>query len=419
MSRPLVAAWWLSLLRRGVCIGLCAVACVVALSLHTERAAAAATYTVGSISDVGTAGTQAQCLDPNNTACRLRDAIGFAISGSDTIVFNSSGRGTITVGSTLTLAVSVTITGPTSGTGVTVQAAATPNSATYRVFVVNGGVTASIANLTIANGSTSNVGGGIDNNGTLTVTNSTLSGNSAVGIGIGGGIFNDGGTLTVTNSTLSGNSANNGDGGGIGILNGSTVNLTNTIVAGNTARTSPDIVGPVATTGHNLIGDRSGASGFGASDKTGIAQNPLNPLLGTLGAYGSTNGTQTFPLLPGSPAIDAIPAANHCGTGDSTVDIDQRGVARPQPAGGLCDIGAFESQGFTLAKTSGDTQSTPVTTTFTNPLVVTVAPSTAGAADSEPVNGGVVTFTGPGSGADIAPTRRPRRSARRRVDRRA
>ena len=48
-------------------------------------------------------------------------------------------------------------------------------------------MTASISNLTIANGNAPGDGGGIGNGGTLTVTNSTLSGNSAGGDG-GGGI---------------------------------------------------------------------------------------------------------------------------------------------------------------------------------------------------------------------------------------
>ena len=53
-----------------------------------------------------------------------------------------------------------------------------------------------------ASGSTPH-GGGIINSGTLTLTNSTVSGNTA-GLSDGGGIFNSG-TLTLTNSTVSGN----------------------------------------------------------------------------------------------------------------------------------------------------------------------------------------------------------------------
>ncbi len=41
-------------------------------------------------------------------------------------------------------------------------------------------------------------------NGTATLTNTTVSGNSAVS---GGGLNNDGGTATLNNCTVSGNSA--------------------------------------------------------------------------------------------------------------------------------------------------------------------------------------------------------------------
>ena len=46
--------------------------------------------------------------------------------------------------------------------------------------------------------------GGIINVGTLTLTNSTVTGNTAVG---GGGMANAGGTATLTHSTVSGNTA--------------------------------------------------------------------------------------------------------------------------------------------------------------------------------------------------------------------
>jgi len=250
------------------------------------------------------------------------------------------------------------------------------------IYNYNGTLT--VTNSTLSSNSASGNGGGISNgaatisiynhNGTMTVTNSTLSGNSAGGSG--GGIDNFG-MLTVTNSTLSSNSAMT-DGGGIFNNSGSTLNLTNTIVASNTNPSSPDISGTITTNDHNLIGG--------------------TPLLAALGNYGGP--TQTVALLPGSPAIDAGDDTACASTGPAGVNNkDQRGVTRP--VGAHCDIGAFESQGFTLTKTSGDGQSTTATTAFTNPLVVTVAPSAAGAADNEPVTGGVVTFTGPTTGAGI------------------
>jgi hypothetical protein len=116
-----------------------------------------------------------------------------------------------------------------------------------------------------------------------------------------------------------------------------------------------------------------------------------DPFLSSLGDYGGS--TQTFALLPGSPAIDA---AGDC-TPYLNPDEDQRGVARPQ--GSACDIGAFESQGFTLTKAGGDNQTTLVQTSFPNPLVISVT-STAG----EPVNGGQVILTAPASGASLTTT---------------
>jgi len=294
-----------------------------------------------------------------------------------------------------------------------------------QVFDVNGGVTATIAGLTIADGvaaaggGISNYGtltvadtilsgnstgfgtggGGIYNAGTLTVTNSTLSDNSAELDG--GGIFNEG-TLTVTNSTLSGNSAISGGGisdygtltvtdsalsgnsaeigGGIDTRLGFTT-LANTIIATNTAPTAPDVAGTVTSLGYNLIGNSSGGSGFVAADLLNV-----NPLLGPLQSNGGP--TPTMALLPGSPAI----AAGSVALIPPNITTDQRGSARIKS--GTVDIGAFESRGFTAQVTSGDNQRTAINTAFAAPLVVTVI-----SPYGEPVAGGAVTFTAPASGA--------------------
>jgi hypothetical protein len=60
-----------------------------------------------------------------------------------------------------------------------------------------------------------------------------------------------------------------------------------------------------------------------------------------------------------------------------------------------CDLGAFESQGFILTKTSGDNQSTVINTIFSNPLCVSVIAKGTG----ELVNGGKITFTSPANGS--------------------
>ena len=121
----------------------------------------------------------------------------------------------------------------------------------------------------------------------------------------------------------------------------------------------------------------------------GSAASPIDPLLAPLGDYGGP--TQTMALLPGSPAIHAG-SANIPGVTIPTTD--QRGESR---TGGV-DIGAFESQGFTLTPVAGSTPQTAfINTAFTNALAVTVTANNA----VEPVEGGVVTFTAP-AGASAA-----------------
>src|SRR5207245_6478552 len=102
----------------------------------------------------------------------------------------------------------------------------------YRIFTVVGGPTVVLYGLTISNGFERDGygGGGILNSyGTLTVSNSTLSGNSAYN---GAGGIRNGGTLTVSNSTLSRNSAGNSSGG---IYNFGTLTVSNSTLTGNTA----------------------------------------------------------------------------------------------------------------------------------------------------------------------------------------
>ncbi|MDO4582538.1 MAG: right-handed parallel beta-helix repeat-containing protein [Planctomycetia bacterium] len=89
--------------------------------------------------------------------------------------------------------------------------------------------TVNLGGLTLTGGTIDSSGGAIHNQGTLTVMNSTIEGNSA---STGGGIYNLG-TLTVINSTIAGNSASFG--GGIYNSNGGTMTVKNSTIAGNSA----------------------------------------------------------------------------------------------------------------------------------------------------------------------------------------
>jgi hypothetical protein len=124
-------------------------------------------------------------------------------------------------------------TGAPVGTGVFVsQESAGLSQPTFLVF--SGGNsssgTLSISDCTLT-GNTATTGGGISNHGTLTVSDSTLTGNSSSADG--GGIFNLG-TLTISDSTLSGNSAG-GNGGAIDNNGGGTAAVSQCVVANNSA----------------------------------------------------------------------------------------------------------------------------------------------------------------------------------------
>ena len=163
-------------------------------------------------------------------------------------------------------------------------------------------------------------GGGIVNGGTMTIQDSTISGNTALGGdlqgGDGGGI--SGNNNTITNSTITGNSALRGGGvaGGGNIahttfsnnsasLAGGALYLTSALELGNTilkaGASGVNIFnngGSLITHGYNVCSDNG--SGFlnGPGD-----QINTDPMLGPL----QDNGGPTFThaLLPGSPAIDA------------------------------------------------------------------------------------------------------------------
>lgn len=153
-----------------------------------------------------------------------------------------------------------------------------------------------------------------------------------------------------------------------------------------TGGSGPDFYGGVTTdSGNNLIGNTGATSGFTqSSDLLNV-----DPLLSSLGYYGGP--TETMTLLPGSPAIDA--GSNTLASyDDSPLSTDQRGLSRD--VDGTVDIGAVECQGFTVTVIAGNNQSATTNSNFASPLVVLVT-----SAFGEPVWGGVVTFTPPGSGA--------------------
>lgn len=186
--------------------------------------------------------------------------------------------------------------------------------------------------------------GGIWNDGSASLNNSTVSGNYVGGVRCkppefghctfrwyGGGIVNNG-TLEVSNSTISANGNSGVE--NCGACSPSAVILQNSILSKNGRG---NCSGLVTSNGYNLSSDAACAfSGPGDMNST-------DPLLGPLQNNGGP--TQTMALPSGSPAIDA---GNPVGCTDELghlLTTDQRGMPRPdkEDTGG-CDIGAYESQ---------------------------------------------------------------------------
>lgn len=316
----------------------------------------------------------------------LRDALA-AEPANGRVFFNTdcpaAGPLTLTTaagGSFLTLTKNVVIDG--NGRDVVIRGDGSAN----RIFDV-GGVTVTFQQLAIENGNSGGVGGAINvttagsnvtiidttlannqggfggaiavNNGnTVTIRNSTFSGNRATTEG-GGAIRTRGGgdDITIINSTFSGNSAVNGGGaihstlggavhiynstfynnnggvnGALRITSGAAFDLQNTILASNS---NTNCSGSTFTDNGNNLADDATCGTIPATP------GPLN-IDGTLADNGGR--TQTHALLPDSPAIDA--GNDAICTGAVVGGVDQRGQLRTEdiPTFGTttCDIGAYE-----------------------------------------------------------------------------
>jgi predicted outer membrane repeat protein len=247
-------------MRRFSCSTLVFLLLFAAFAASPQRVTAA-TFNVSNLNDSG-AGSLRQALI---------DAA--ASPGSDTITFGVTG--TILLDTTLIIDSDVTIDGPGADL-LTIS-----GQYQVRVITVDFGVTATIQDVTIADGHVegaegsggANSGAGISNLGMLTVIDAVISGNDATSPGIlnevgggiasgnggicsltvirtsflnnaggyGGGIFNEDATLVIQDSTFSSNTtATNGDGGAI-YTGGGSVTITNTTFQNNHGRSAGGI----------------------------------------------------------------------------------------------------------------------------------------------------------------------------------
>ena len=152
-----------------------------------------------------------------------------------------------------------------------------------------------LANCTITGNSTDYAGGGVySKHGSLTLTSCTIAGNSADRSG--GGVYCSYGSPTLTNCTIGGNSAN-GDGGGVCCRYSSPI-LTNCTINGNSA----DYAGGVCCDSSNPTLTNCTISGNVAdNDGGGVYCHDSNPMLTNCILWGDI--PQEFHVFSGSPVV--------------------------------------------------------------------------------------------------------------------
>ncbi|HEY0738464.1 MAG TPA: family 16 glycosylhydrolase [Herpetosiphonaceae bacterium] len=219
----------------------------------------------------------------------LRQALASVCDGG-TISFAPSLSGQTIALSTaeLTVAKSVKIDG-SAAQNLTIS-----GGGTVRPFVINAGVSATIQNLTIANGYGFELAGGILNNGTLTLDHVTIANNTVTTSGQdywkgGAGVYSGASSgLTIRNSTIRDNTVTGGDGGGVYAFTGTQVTIDRSTISGNT---SSNVGGGIRTLGDAQIvnstisGNTAGAWHGGAFFHTD----------GTMSVVNSTIANNTSP----------------------------------------------------------------------------------------------------------------------------
>jgi Zn-dependent metalloprotease len=353
---------------------------------------------------VATTGSDSNsCLTSLLPCATINSTIGKAISGDTINIATGSYTGTGTQ-SVILINKNISLSGGWNSDFSAQNSRSTiDGQAVRRVMTIDGGFNVTVDHLVIQNGYDP-VGPGIYNwNGTLTLNNSLINGNSGPDAYTRSGIFitanstvilnnstisNNGGSglyingspttvvlnnssinnntsfgiygagiLTLNNTTLSGNqgglyisgtatlnnstiSGNLADNGGGIYQSGGTITLKNTIVAGNTALISgPDCYGVIGSYGYNLIGDNSNCNIISATGDQ--IGTKTTPINPRLAPLQNYGGlTSIHALMTGSPAINAGNPGVPGSGGNTCLSTDQRGIARPW--GTHCDIGAFE-----------------------------------------------------------------------------
>jgi predicted outer membrane repeat protein len=223
--------------------------------------------TVSSLADSGTGSLRAALLTADAGSPSDKFTISFGVAGTidlqtplpdltNSIAVQGPGVASLTVERAAGTSFSSAVI--TVGEGQTVSLSGLTIANGNARGISNAG-TLILANSAVVNNNSAHVGGGIINGGTLSISYCTLSGNSTQTSG--GAVYNGRGeTVSISNCTLSGNSAPVGTGGGI--RNDGTLTVRDSILSGNSARSGGgmyNLFGTLTVTGCTLTGNSATA----------------------------------------------------------------------------------------------------------------------------------------------------------------
>lgn len=174
--------------------------------------------------------------------------------------------------------------------------------------------------------------GGISTYEFLTINHSTISHNT-VEEGYGGGIYTIGDSVYINYTSITGNQANlinstyNDDGNGGGIFNRGTLNITNSVIAGNHA---DDIgggihnTGTLTTTNSTIAGNHAENSGGGIVNEMNLTANNSIIAMNTNGDLDGFN-SGSHNMIGLDPDFERNPNDGADGWGDNpdTINIDE------------------------------------------------------------------------------------------------
>jgi len=334
-------------------------------ALLAAGSASAATITVNSLADTAVAG---------DTQCTLREALTNAetnsdttggdctagVAGLDTIAFKAGLTGTILLtGSELPQIIEdttvngpgaavITISGNNASRIFHVESAANVpinaninnlrltagNDASYGGAVFATGENLTLDHVVITGNTSSDIGGGVAflgyNSATLAITNSTISGNTALANGAGLAIAYAHGAVTITNTTISGNASTFGGGGIWTYYLYAPMTITGATITGNTAGNGGGILAQqlyadltitnstlsgnlagITSNGHGgaldvsytyasvyLLHDTFGGPNASDANKAGVEGGAINVLMGD-GAFVQIQNTQVLNNIAG------------------------------------------------------------------------------------------------------------------------